>query len=142
MFRAYGIVDECVSLDQTGGALCITMEAAGAKTAMENLGSNSLSSSSTLRIEIVSGGDHCMPGQKDGTEELFIRDFPTDLSRESLIELFATFGTVHSLNFHSEDRSMAVITMDTIGAQQVLNNLCNITTCGGKTMTIERCQHT
>ena len=29
-----------------------TMEAAGAKTAMENLGSNSLSSSSTLRIEV------------------------------------------------------------------------------------------
>lgn len=138
MFRAYGVVDECVSLDQTGGgAVCITMEAAGAKTAME-----ALSSSSSLRIEIVSGGKNWMPGgQNDGTEELLIRNFPTDLSRESLIELFAKYGTVHSLTFHSEDRSTAVITMDTIGAQQAFNNLCNIT-IGGKTMIVEKCQHT
>lgn len=133
MFRTFGPVGEDVSYDQK--TMLITMEAAGAKAAVDSL------SSSVLRIEIISGSASGSPdpNSMDDTCKLLVQDFPIDFSRESLIGLFAKYGTVRNLSFQLEDRSAAVVTMDVCGAQQALSNLHKIN-IGGKNMVVERYQ--
>ena len=60
--------------------------------------------------ECSKGSPECSKGLPEcPLFQLSIKDFPTDLSRECVVEMFEKYGKVHCLSFHPEDRSMAII---------------------------------